>query len=295
MYIARDREQSKYQMGCIQADMKKILYKEIRFSKETFKEFGFQVFSQWNEDGIIQYLINAISIPEYARTFVEFGVENYEESNTKFLLLHDDWSGIIIDSNEKNIAYAKSCSYYWKHDITAITAFIDKDNINDLINSIPHKEIGLLSIDIDGNDYYIWDALNSIKPYIVICEINPMWGKTMKVTTPYKKNFNRTKEHFSNLYFGASISAMCSLGESKGYSLVAINSAGTNLFFVRNDSIGDFEIYSPSELWKKPKYRESRNYAGELTFLRYEEAIELIKEMELVNLENNRMIKINDI
>lgn len=92
----------------------------------------FKVFSQWGEDGIIQFLIDNIDIKE--KTFIEFGVENYTESNTRFLLQNNNWRGLVIDGSEENISYIKNDSIYWKHNIKAECAFITKDNINQLIN-----------------------------------------------------------------------------------------------------------------------------------------------------------------
>ena len=133
------------------------LLSHINNQKEMVKsleEVEFQVFSQRGEDGILQYIINKIEIPN--RIFVEFGVENYTESNTRFLLMNNNWSGLVIDGSKANIDFIKNDFIYWKYDITAVESFIDKDNINSLIkNYTSVKDIGLLSVDIDGNDYWV--------------------------------------------------------------------------------------------------------------------------------------------
>ena len=94
----------------------------------SLDEVEFQVFSQRGEDGVIQYIINKIEIPN--KVFVEFGVETYTESNTRFLLMNNNWSGLIIDGSKKNINFIKRDFIYWKYDITALESFITKDNIN---------------------------------------------------------------------------------------------------------------------------------------------------------------------
>lgn len=103
---------------------------ELNNNKQKIKsldEVEFQVFSQRGEDGIIQYIINKIEIPN--KIFIEFGVETYNESNTRFLLMNNNWSGLVIDGDFKNIKYIKEDFIYWKYDITAIQSFITRDNI----------------------------------------------------------------------------------------------------------------------------------------------------------------------
>src|ERR1700753_4111261 len=119
------------------------------------EEAEFQVFSQRGEDGILQYIISKIPIPN--RIFIEFGVEDYTESNTRFLLMNNNWSGLVIDGGKDNIKFIKSDFIYWKYDITAVHSFITKDNIDALISGYTDcRDIGLLSVDVDGNDYWIW-------------------------------------------------------------------------------------------------------------------------------------------
>lgn len=252
-----------------------------------FNKHEFQVYSQWGEDGLIQHLIQNIEIDN--PTFVEFGVENYTESNTRFLLTNNNWSGLVIDGTQENIDYIKKDSIYWKHNLKAECAFIDKDNIDSLIekNGIS-GDIGLLSVDIDGNDYWVWDAIHCISPRIVICEYNSIYGFEKQVTVPYAPHFYRTDAHYSNLYWGASINALTSLAHSKGYALVGSNLAGNNLFFVRRDVMGSINELSPKEAHKVSQFRESRNKDGELTLLSFEERLLTIVDMPLVDVLNNQ-------
>lgn len=198
-------------------------------------ENEYRVFSQWGEDGIIQFLLSHIKIDK--RIFVEFGADDYEfESNTRFLLTNDNWAGLVIDSNSERINQLKISRAYWVHNLKAVSAFVTRDNINNLIseNGIT-GEIGLLSIDIDGNDYWVWQAIDVIRPVIVIVEYNYRFGSKSAVAVPYDENFDRVKAHPSKLYFGASLKALCYLGNRKGYAFVGCNSNGMNAFFVRKD------------------------------------------------------------
>ena len=160
--------------------------------EKNIKKKEFKVFSQWGEDGIIDYLISNLDIEN--KTFIEFGVENYEESNTKFLLLNKNWHGFIMDSSTNNINYIKNSELYWKHSLTAVTSFVNKENINDLLKlSKFDKKIGLLSIDIDGNDYWVWQGIDTMEPSIVIIEYNSRLGIEKSYVVPYEKNFERKK------------------------------------------------------------------------------------------------------
>jgi hypothetical protein len=280
----------KIQLSLGRLELRQIQQIEIK----NLHDAEFQVFSQWGEDGIIQYLISKVPIDN--KIFVEFGVENYTESNTRFLLQNNNWQGLVIDSSEKNIEYIKKDSIYWKHNLKAICAFIAAENINDLLirNGIS-GDIGLLSIDIDGNDYWIWKSIDCISPRIVICEYNNLFGAKLKITIPYNSNFNRTKAHFSNLYFGASIAALNDLAEKKGYSLIGSNKAGGNAFFVRNDILSELNTLKPENAFIKAQYRESRDIEGNLNYLNREQSLKLISEMVVLNIENNEYVKIKDI
>lgn len=259
----------------------------------TLDEVEFQVFSQRGEDGVIQYLINKIDIPN--KIFVEFGVETYTESNTRFLLINNNWSGLVIDGSKDNINFIKSDYIYWKYDITAVESFITKDNINKIISEYTKiVDIGILSVDIDGNDYWIWKEIDCIKPRIVICEYNSAFGKDKKVTVPYKEDFVRRNEHFSDLYFGASLAAFCELAEEKGYDFIGTTSAGVNAYFVRKDLSSPFKKFKSQEGFNQSDNRDSRDEKGNLTFLRHDQRLNLIKEKLVYDLEINQDISIKD-
>lgn len=265
-----------------------------RETSGNIKDTEFQVYSQWGEDGIIQFLINNVPIDQ--RTFVEFGVENYIESNTRFLLQNNNWSGLVIDGSAENIAFIKNDPIYWKHNLKAECAFVDCENINDLLqkNGIT-DDIGLLSIDIDGNDYWVWTAIETVRPRLVICEYNSLFGPSARVTIPYDRSFQRTKAHYSNLYFGASINALDYLARKKGYSLVYANSAGCNAFFVRDDVRGKLHVCPPHSAYVKAQFRESRDINGNLLYLGFSEALRMIEELPLYDLDTNAIINVKNI
>lgn len=261
---------------------------------KNVSDVEFKVFSQWGEDGIIQYLINKIPIER--KVFVEFGVENYTESNTRFLLMNNNWSGLIIDGNKANIDYVKSDDIYWKYNLKAICSFITRENINDLIkNANIEGDIGLLSIDIDGNDYWIFEKIDIIKPRIVICEYNSVFGVEQEVSVPYKQDFYRTKEHYSNLYFGASLLSLCKLADKKGYYFIGSTSAGNDAFFVRKDLCENLKSISPEEGYVESKFRESRDKDGKLTFVFGEDRLRLIEDKEIYDFKSSKNVTIKNL
>ena len=174
--------------------------------------------------------------------------------------------------------------------ITIILAYLfitpkedTKENINKIfLENIPYKDIGLLSIDIDGNDYWIWKAISSIEPSIVIVEYNSILGSEKNYVVPYKEKFERNKAHYSNLYYGASLPALKKLGNEKGYALVACNSAGNNAFFVKSNLINEkVKEISVEDAFVERKFRESRDKNNKLNFLNSSQEKEIISKLPL--------------
>jgi hypothetical protein len=247
----------------------------------AFRRVGFKVFSQWDEDGIVQYLISHVGIGN--KTFVEFGVENYEESNTRFLLLNDHWQGMVLDACPADIEYIRSDRIHWQYDLQVQQAWITRGNIDSLLARAGFGEdLGLLSIDLNGNDYWIWEAIQSVRPRIAIVEYNSLLGLE-PISVPYRDDFDRTAAHPSNLYYGSSLTALHRLAQSKGYILLGSNIWGHNAFFVRADVAGDLRGLEPDEAYVASKFREARDAAGNLTFTRGEDRFRLIEHLPVIN------------
>ena len=242
----------------------------------------FQVFSQWGEDGILQHLLRHVPISR--KTFVEFGVEDYTESNTRFLLVNDNWSGLVLDGSDSNIEYIKKDEIYWRHNLKAEQAFITRENINEILrHNGMTGEIGLLSVDIDGNDYWVWQAIDAIVPAIVIVEYNFRFGPERAITIPYKADFVRSSAHHSNIYYGASLAALCLLGRSKGYAFVGCNTAGNNAFFVRRELKPEaMPELTSQQGYVGAKFRESRDENGRLSFLTEQQESAILEQLPLV-------------
>lgn len=255
----------------------------------------FRVFSQFGEDGILQYLIARVPVEE--EVFVEFGVGSYRESNTRFLLVENNWRGLVMDGGTAHIEFLEASSLSWRHTVTARSAFITAENVNDEIRAGGVSgDIGLLSVDIDGNDYWVIQALDVVSPRILVAEYNSLFGPTAPVSIPYQPTFDRGSAHYSHLYWGASIAALTHVAEAKGYSLVGSNRAGNNVFFVRNDVLGSIPSLSPQDAWVANAYRDSRAEDGSLSYLTGRaEQLAAIKDMEVVDVRSGTRVRCGEL
>ncbi|NDF98722.1 MAG: hypothetical protein EB101_07320 [Chitinophagia bacterium] len=262
---------------------------EMQISKlnpKRLEEVEFRVSSQFGDDGIIFFLLSKIQ-PK-PKTFIEFGVQDYSEANTRYLLESKNWSGLIIDGDLRAMAKLRRQEIYWRQDLTAIGAFVTRENINQLFKQAGFEgELGLLSVDIDGVDYWVWEAINVVNPSVVVAEYNSLFGGQNAISVPYHPEFRRQEAHWSCLYWGASLAALDHLAELKGYSLVGCNSAGNNAYFVRNDCLGRVGLprLSPEEAFVESKFRESRDQSGQFTFLRGDQRFGAISELEVVDVK----------
>lgn len=206
-----------------------------------FKDTGFKVFSQFEEDGKLLFLFSVIGMG--SKTFVDLGSHDGVNSNCANLIIHFGWKGLFVDGDKKVIDrgqhFYKRYPDPWCYKPKFLHTFITAENVNDIIkNQNITGEIELLSIDIDGNDYWIWKALEIIQPKVVIIESQVAFGNH-NLIVPYDGKLSGNVK--TDYYSGASNTALCNLAKIKGYRLVGSNEYGNNLFFVKN-GIAENEI-----------------------------------------------------
>lgn len=252
-----------------------------------FNENEFQVFSQWGEDGLIQFLIRNLDVSN--ETFIEFGVEDFSESNCRFLMMKDFWSGYIVDGAPENVKRIISSNFYWRSLLRAECAFVTRENVDELLlRSGFWPNPGILSIDIDGNDYHLFESLSNWRPSIYIFEYNSVFG-LQPLTVPYDPAFVRSQKHYSNQYYGAGLAAFCYLADQRGYALVGCNKAGNNCFFVRRDLLNDVVVERPAEeCFRDASFRESRDADGKLSFLTGNARRAAIGHLPVLNVVTNQ-------
>jgi hypothetical protein len=257
-------------------------------------EVEFRVCSQWGEDGIIDWLCTRL--PDIPRTFIEFGVENFAEANTRFLIENRGWRGLVLDGNKDYMAELRKQALYWRHDLTAVPAFITAENINGLIRDADFSgSVGILSIDIDGNDYWVLEAIDCVDPAIIICEINGVFGDLRAISVPYRPDFQRMDGHYSGQYFGCSIEAARWLCSRKGYSFLGTNTNGVNAFFVRDDLAPPILAAIEDVRSWAPRHRDSRNHDGKLDFTRGLARYDLVADMPVVDLDANVLVPLHSL
>ncbi|MFE9092939.1 hypothetical protein [Streptomyces sp. NPDC007264] len=231
---------------------------------QHLRDAEFKVFSQWGEDGILQHLVSRLSPPD---VFIEIGVGDYSESNTRFLAMKDNWRGVILDGGTAHIDFLRRSEMAWRWSITPVSAFVTAENIDDLILQSDIKgDIGVLSIDIDGVDYWVWRAISVVSPWIVVIEYNSAFGPDKAVTVPYRSDFMASRAHHTGLFLGASLPALHHLGAQLGYRLAGVGSNGVNAFFVRDDVAGDLWNLTPEAAFVPSRVRIARDVDGELSY-----------------------------
>ena len=204
-------------------------------NKKCLEYYGFKVYSQNDEDGIIEEIFNRIGTTN--KIFIEFGVQNGLECNSHYLLFKG-WRGLWIDGGESYVKEIceKFAPVLANGQLKVLQAFITRENINELfIKGGIEGEIDLLSIDIDGNDYYVWEAINVVNPRVVIVEYRAFFPPNCD----WKQAYNKRHVWDGTDWQGASLKAFELLGRRLGYQLVGTSLTGVNAFFVRKDLAKD--------------------------------------------------------
>jgi len=236
-----------------------------------------KIYSQNGEDGILQFIFSKIGTTN--RFFVEFGVENGLECNTRYLLEKKGWKGLMMDYSEEkqiNLKYFLERAWYKrklgfsekirkvKGSLKKITEYpksaiqleiknekVTAENIQGLFQkyNVP-KNFDLLSIDIDYNDYWVWKSIVDYHPRVVVIEYNSSLLPTESRVVPYDPDARWDGTN----YFGSSLLALYNLGLKKGYTLVGCDSKGINTFFVKNELVKGMKIKNLQDLYRPPKY-----------------------------------------
>lgn len=221
-------------------------------SNKRLNSFSRKAYSQFGEDGFLEEIFNRIGIS--SKYFVEFGVGNGLENNSCFLLVNG-WTGLWIEGSTNSCQEIEDSFKRFISDkkLKIQQSFITAENIEDIFkkNNVP-VDFDLLSIDIDGNDYHVWNAIKAFHPRVVVIEYNASVGPSKDFVVPYLPS----RVWDGSNYFGTSLKSAELLGNKKGYSLVGCDLAGINAFFVRNDLLNDkFEAPFTSENhYEPPRY-----------------------------------------
>lgn len=279
-----------------------LLNKKFYERAKNINENELKIYSQNGEDGIIDFLLYKLEVSK--PNFVEIGVGEYIESNTRFIYERFYQKGLIIDCIKNLEQKVFSNVSQWKGDLKVLEKFVNSENINSLISENCNFDIDLFSIDIDGTDYWV---INKIKPNlskIFIAEYNAVFGDKFDISVPDIKNFSREKYHHSSLCYGMSLRALIRIMKEKGFYFIGTNNFKNNAFFINHlfsqgkyfpnlEKIEDNILSSHTN----SLYKESRDKFGKLNFLSGNKRLEEIKECEIVDFSDNRgtLKKIKDL
>lgn len=213
--------------------------------------FESKTFSQNGEDGILEEIFNRIGTTN--KFFVEFGIEDGTENNCRYLLEKKGWKGLWIEGSPEHVETAKK--HFSSYPIQIENQFITVDNINSIIESAGAPvAFDFLTVDIDGNDFYVWEKiLSQYKPRVCCVEYNA----SVPAETSWIMPYNPQHMYQGNRNYGASLRALTELAHEKGYCLVGCDEKGVNSFFVRKDLIGDLFYKASADYtfhYRSPKY-----------------------------------------
>lgn len=202
----------------------------------------FSGFSQNGEDGILDVLRKQLKSSN--RYFIELASADGVENNTAWLLVAEKYNGIMIEGNPRLVARARKSVMGYSVGAECLNMFATRENVGEIRSRAAHADPDVFSLDIDGIDYYIADALleKGVRPRIFVVEYNSVYGPERSMTVPYKRDFSFTNAHPTQLYYGVSIAAWRKSFAKHGYRFVTVDRNGVNAFFV------DPEYFDPAFL-----------------------------------------------
>jgi hypothetical protein len=210
-------------------------------------EVGFKCYSQTDEDGILLFLFSVIGVTK--KLSIEICAGDGFECNTANLILNHGWHGLLVDGDkgnvERGIRFFAQSKHTYVYPPRFVCSWVTRGGVNEILTANGFAgEIDLLSLDLDGVDYWIWEAIEAVSPRVVVVEYQDIIGAERSWTVPYADDFSSRNYPTTNgmpNFSGASLAAYVKLGRRKGYRLVGINRYGYNAFFVRN-GLGDTHL-----------------------------------------------------
>ena len=267
---------------------------------KNLSDVDYKVFSQTGEDGIIDYLLYSLNIK--VPKFVEIGVGDYRESNTRYIFEKNCCKGIIIDKNHNLKNKVSEVVKLWRGDLTIVETTVTSKNIVDILfSNYFENDVDILSLDIDGIDYWIIDTLPEKFSKVAIIEYNSIFGSNLEVTIPNIENFDLKKYHYSCLCYGASLKALIKLMKRKKYVFVGTNIACHNAFFVLESEVNKLNLTLPDtndlSKYSTSHLSDSRSIDGKLSYLSGKQKLREIENCEVIDLSDGekKLVKLKNI
>ena len=252
-----------------------------------------KIFSQNGEDGIIDFIVEKLNLKK--PSFVEIGVGDYSEANTRLLYEMYYGNGLIIDVNKNLKKKVGQNVNLWKGNLKVIEAKVSSKNINSLLNDNISFPIDFFSIDIDGIDYWVINELRNIISKVFILEYNHIFGSKLEVSVPNDQEFLIKNYYYSSIFFGASLKAYIKLMDRKGYYLLGVNRLRNNAFFINKDYKKNVFFPKISKVNLKEatnfNYTTSRNVQGVLDYLNRKNSLNKIINLDIIDLSKGNKKK----
>lgn len=257
-------------------------------------EASFSVFSQFGEDGILDFICSKISLSR--PKVLELGCGDFGECNSRFLAEYRSASAVLVDARNDLIEKVKQLEVYWKNHILPIQTWITPDSLAG-IQTFAQKFMGgidIVSLDVDSNDYWIAQSLDFSNVKIVVVEYNPFFGSKRAVSILRDDNHDRRKAHFTWDYYGASLMAFKTMFEKRGLSFIGSNLQGTNAFFVRDSAVPSLGLddTQPLDFYVNCPTRDSRLKQGGLSYRTFSERINDLHGLQVVDVISGEIIHI---
>lgn len=258
-----------------------------------------QVFSQWGEDGILDFLCDSLGITK--PRILEFGAGDFTECNSRYLAESRSASVVAVDARKDLLRVLERGSLMWRTTVHPLIRFLTPTNAADVFTEAQHLLGGsppdIFSLDLDGVDYWIMETLDLSGVKIILVEYNPLFGAKCAVSVPKSEKFDRRKEHYSWLYFGASLRAWIHLLGTRGYEFIGANRQGNNAFFVHRSSAASVPVdrvnLAELDAFVQWNVRESRDEEGRLSYLSGRDRHDVMRDMPLVDVLTGDVITVS--
>ena len=292
---AKQTEQIKNTLGYILVNNQKAKNLENNYLWD--KEF--KVYSQFGEDGILTYLCQNLEI--HQPNIMEIGTGNFLECNSRFLCEIFNAKLVAVDGKSELVKTLNGLDINWKTTIHPLVKWVNSGNIVEIIDFAKDKlgNIDILSIDLDGIDYWVAEKIDVKDMKIIIAEYNPLFGYNFPVTIFDDPAFVRSKKHFSELFYGASLPAFIDLFEKQGFKFIGTNHVGHNAFFCNEKELDKIKIRIPNLMeiqnmvgWN---VRDGKNRKGKLEYISGNERLEMIGDLEVLNLQTRKSMLVKNL
>lgn len=259
-----------------------------------------RVFSQWGEDGILDFICDAVELPR--PRCLEIGAGNFTQCNTRWLAEARNASVVAVDAREDLVPTIEGLAVSWRSTVIPLQRWVSASNAHDIAGDAIAQlgGIDLISLDVDGIDYWILKAMDLGAVTVVVVEYNALFGVVRPVSVPDAVRFDRTRAHWSNLYYGASLLAFIRLLEPRGFTFVGTNRPGTNAFFVAAARLDHWPLTVPESTpealarYVDLRVRESRDEHGHLTRRSPADVARLLAPLPLVDTVSGRALSVAD-